>query len=90
VNHYILCILQDVDLILAIMAGILHLCNIDFVAEPEYGQVIIMNENEVDAGVYIVINIYLIYWRIILKLGHDFYSFYAHPSSLVVWGIKFY
>jgi hypothetical protein len=43
------------------MAGILHLCNIDFVAEPEYGQVIIMNENEVDAGVYIVINIYLIY-----------------------------
>jgi hypothetical protein len=52
--------------------------------------VIIMNENEVDAGVYIVIDIYLIYWRIILKLGHDFYSFYAHPSSLVVWGIKFY
>lgn len=41
---------QDVDLILAIMAGILHLCNLDFVAEPEYGQVIILNENEVDAA----------------------------------------
>jgi hypothetical protein len=61
VNHYILCNLQDVDLILAIMAGILHLCNLDFVAEPEYGQVIILNESEVDAGVYIVINFYLIY-----------------------------
>jgi len=38
------------------MAGILHLCNIDFVQEPEYGQVIILNENEVDAGWYFVIN----------------------------------
>lgn len=41
---------QDVDLILAIMVGILHLCNIEFVQEPEYGQVIILNENEIDAA----------------------------------------
>lgn len=41
---------QDVDLILAIMSGILHLCNIEFVQEPESGQVIILNENEIDAA----------------------------------------
>ncbi|XP_033726689.1 LOW QUALITY PROTEIN: myosin-IIIb-like [Pecten maximus] len=39
---------QEVDLILGLVAGILHLCNIDFVAEPEIDQVIIVNEDEID------------------------------------------
>ncbi|OWF39552.1 myosin-IIIb-like [Mizuhopecten yessoensis] len=39
---------QEVDLILGLVAGILHLCNIDFVADPEIDQVIIVNEDEID------------------------------------------
>ncbi|XP_062566221.1 myosin-IIIa-like [Saccostrea cucullata] len=39
---------QIVDLIFAMMAGILHLNNIDFAADPELQQVIIVNEDEVD------------------------------------------
>ncbi|XP_069107023.1 myosin-IIIb-like [Argopecten irradians] len=39
---------QEVDLILGLVAGILHLCNIDFVADPEVDQVIIVNEDEID------------------------------------------
>ncbi|XP_022286281.2 unconventional myosin-Ic-like [Crassostrea virginica] len=41
---------QIVDLILAIMAGILHLSNIDFAQDPELQQLIIVNEEEVDYG----------------------------------------
>lgn len=44
------CFLQIVDLILAIMAGILHLSNIDFAPDPELQQLIIVNETEVDYG----------------------------------------
>ncbi|XP_060063803.1 myosin-IIIb-like [Ylistrum balloti] len=39
---------QEVDLILGLVAGILHLCNIDFVTDPEIDQVIIVNEDEID------------------------------------------
>ncbi|XP_061181361.1 myosin-IIIa-like [Saccostrea echinata] len=39
---------QTVDLIFAMMAGILHLNNIDFAEDPEFHQVIIVNEDEVD------------------------------------------
>ncbi|XP_048728480.2 myosin-IIIb-like isoform X2 [Ostrea edulis] len=39
---------QTVDMIFAMMAGILHLSNIDFAPDPEIQQIIIVNEEEVD------------------------------------------
>lgn len=41
---------QIVSIIFAIMAGILHLSNIDFAPDPELQQLIIVNEDEVDYG----------------------------------------
>lgn len=41
---------QIVNIIFAIMAGILHLSNIEFAPDPELQQLIIVNEDEVDYG----------------------------------------
>ena len=35
-------------MIFGLVSGILHLCNIDFVTDPEMEQVIIVNEEEID------------------------------------------
>lgn len=43
---------QIVNIIFAVMAGILHLSNIDFAPDPELQQLIIVNEDEVDYGNY--------------------------------------
>lgn len=43
---------QIVNIIFAVMAGILHLSNVDFAPDPELQQLIIVNEDEVDYGNY--------------------------------------
>lgn len=43
---------QIVNIIFAVMAGILHLSNLDFAPDPELQQLIIVNEDEVDYGNY--------------------------------------
>ncbi|XP_052761642.1 myosin-IIIb-like isoform X2 [Mya arenaria] len=39
---------QDLDVVFALLAAILHLCNIEMAVEPESGEVIVMNEEEID------------------------------------------
>ncbi|KAK3584648.1 hypothetical protein CHS0354_003935 [Potamilus streckersoni] len=39
---------QDIDIMFAVVSAVLHLCNIELVEEPESGQVVILNEEEVD------------------------------------------
>ncbi|KAJ8313848.1 hypothetical protein KUTeg_008409 [Tegillarca granosa] len=45
---------KDMDLIFALISGILHLCNVEFHNDPETDQVIILNEDEVDYGERVV------------------------------------
>ncbi|KAL3892185.1 hypothetical protein ACJMK2_004419 [Sinanodonta woodiana] len=45
---------QDIDIMFAIVSAVLHLCNIELVEEPESGQVVILNEEEVDFGERVV------------------------------------
>lgn len=39
---------QDMDVVFALLAAILHLCNIEMAVEPESEEVIVMNEEEID------------------------------------------
>ncbi|KAL4217849.1 hypothetical protein ACF0H5_022588 [Mactra antiquata] len=39
---------QDMDVVFALLAAILHLCNIEMAVEPESDQVMVMNEEEID------------------------------------------
>ena len=42
--------IQDMDVVFALLAAILHLCNIEMAVEPESDEVIVMNEEEIDYG----------------------------------------
>lgn len=39
---------QDMDVVFALLAAILHLCNIEMAVEPESEEVMVMNEEEID------------------------------------------
>ena len=40
------------DVVFALLAAILHLCNVEMAVEPESDEVMVMNEEEVDFGTY--------------------------------------
>ena len=40
------------DVVFALLAAVLHLCNIEMANDPESDEVIVMNEDELDYGMY--------------------------------------
>ena len=40
------------DVVFALLAAMLHLCNIEMANDPESEEVIVMNEDELDYGMY--------------------------------------
>ena len=40
------------DVVFALLAAVLHLCNVEMAPDPESEEVIVMNEDEIDFGIF--------------------------------------